>query len=65
MTGAYLFSSKTGERKPTEVEFLTDEERFKVFIDREPEEIIGWLNRVCNVLEEISKYIEVEGEENE
>ena len=49
MTGAYLFNS---ENKPTEVEYLTDEERFNILIDRTPEELIRWINRLSETIVE-------------
>ena len=50
MTGAYLFSKNNpnNERKPTEVEYLTDEERHDVFIHRSNKELINWINMLCD-----------------
>ena len=50
MTGAYLFNTN---RKPIEVEYLTDKERYDIFIKRDKEEIIRWLDLVCNKLAEL------------
>jgi len=61
MTGAYLFNS---ENKPTEVEYLTDEERFDVFIDRTPEELIGWINRLSEAIVELENTFKL-GESDE
>lgn len=49
MTGAYLrvFREKW---KNIEVEHLSNKEREEIFISRTPEEIIRWLNLVCENL---------------
>lgn len=53
MTGAYL-RVKQGDRfENVEVEHLTDAERFEIFSNRQPDEIIRWLNLVCHELARI------------
>lgn len=50
MTGAYLMAVRDKRRRPVEVEHLTNEERFEKFKDRPTEDIIVWLNLVCESL---------------
>ncbi len=50
MTGAYLFKVVDGSKVPTEVEYLTTEERYEIFKDRDVEEVINWLDLVCDTL---------------
>jgi len=52
MTGAYLrvFREKW---ENIEVEHLSDEEREEIFTSRTPEEIIRWLNLVCENLSKL------------
>ena len=61
MTGAYLFNS---ENKPTEIEYLTDEERFDILIDRTPEELIRWINRLSETIVEFESTFKL-GESSE
>ena len=50
-TGAYLRVKRDlGKFENIPVEFLTNEERIEKFSARSPEEIINWLNLVCNHL---------------
>ena len=53
MTGAYLRVQRDGKWENLEVEFLTDEERSEMFLDRESDELVRWLNLVCGKLAEI------------
>jgi hypothetical protein len=54
MTGAYLFSRKPdGSRgEPKEVEHLTPEDRRHHLKDRDPEEVMRWMDAVCEKLVE-------------
>ena len=52
MTGAYLRVKRNDKWTNIEVEYLTDEERFKLFKDRPRQEIIRWLDHVCKTLVE-------------
>ena len=63
MTGAYLMAVRDGERKPVEVEHLTDEERKEKLGDRDTEEILRWLNLVCNTLADVENKYFVKEEE--
>jgi len=54
MTGAYMRVEREGKFLNIEVEHLTNEEREEIFTARTPEQIVNWLNLVCNVLEEVS-----------
>lgn len=58
MTGAYLRIKRDTHYKAIEVEYLTDEEREEVFKGRDSEELIKWINLVCNTLEKYENYIE-------
>ena len=53
MTGAYLMAERDGERKPVEVEFLTDEEIDEKFLTRTPEELVSWVKLLCKALRNI------------
>ena len=53
MTGAYIRVEREGKFLNVEVEYLTDEERIELFTARPPEQLVNWLNLVCNVLEEV------------
>ncbi len=37
---------------PIEVEYLTSKERYEIFKDRDVEEVITWLDLVCEILVE-------------
>lgn len=50
MTGAYLRVERNGKWQNIEVEYLTDEERNKLFINRKRVELLLWFNLVCNNL---------------
>ena len=57
MTGAYLRVERKGEWENIEVEYLTDDERKKIFIGSNTT-LLQWLNLVCNQLaqfEQVSK----------
>lgn len=47
MTGAYLFDEN---KNPTEVEFLSSERRKELFMSRDREEVLRWLDLVCEHL---------------
>jgi len=53
MTGAYLRVFREDGYVNIEVEHLSNEERQDAFIHRTPEEIVRWLNLVCNTLSEV------------
>lgn len=57
MTGAYVRVERNNEWQNIEVEHLTDKEREEIFTHRTPEEIIRWLNLVCDSLAEIDNYM--------
>jgi len=62
MTGAYLRVER-GKWINLEVEYLTDEERENCFKGRSNEEMIRWLNLVCNELVKKNIYGKSEIEE--
>jgi len=64
MTGAYLFRVVDGKRVPIEVEYLTTEERQEIFKDRSVEEVINWLDLVCNTLIDTQLMLDEEIEQN-
>ncbi len=55
MTGAYLMTTRNGERVPVEIENLTDEERRQKFKQMSPDEIVGWLNFLCRFLRNVEQ----------
>ena len=65
MTGAYLRVKRKDKWQNIEIEYLTDGEREELFKEAGTEEVLKWLNFMCNqyeglVLEVINK---MEGEE--
>ena len=51
MTGAYLRIMREGIWQNVEIEYLTDGERLELFKEAPPEEILRWLNFMCNQYE--------------
>ena len=58
MTGAYLLALRDGERKPVEVEFLTDAEIDEKFSTRTPEELVSWVKLLCKALRNIDPLLQ-------
>ena len=61
MTGAYLRVKREGVWQNVEIEYLTDEERNELFKESDSEELLKWLNFMCNqyellVLEVINEF---------
>ena len=75
MTGAYLRVRREGTWQNVEIEYLSDGERQELFKEASNEEVLKWLNFMCNqyeglVLEVINKFggsdkIIFDGEGNE
>ena len=75
MTGAYLRIQREGKWQNVEIEYLTDTERQELFKEASTEEVLKWLNFMCNqyeglVLEVINEFggsdkILFDGEGNE
>ena len=51
MTGAYLRIQREGTWQNVEIEYLTDNERMELFKEADSEEILKWLNFMCNQYE--------------
>ena len=51
MTGAYLRIQREDKWQNVEIEYLTDEERNELFKDSNSEELLKWLNFMCNQYE--------------
>ena len=51
MTGAYLRVKKQGVWQNVEIEYLSDEERQELFKEADREELLRWLNFMCNQYE--------------
>lgn len=47
MTGAYLRAKRNDKWEAIEVEHLTKEERTELFINREPVELLRWIDLLC------------------
>ena len=61
MTGAYLRVKREDIWQNIEIEYLSDEERQELFKEADSEEVLKWLNFMCNqyellVLEVINEY---------
>lgn len=65
MTGAYLRVKKQGVWQNVEIEYLSDEERQELFKEADREELLRWLNFMCNQYEELVILLinKMEGEE--
>ena len=61
MTGAYLRIKREGKWQNVEIEYLSDKEREELFKEAGTEEVLKWLNFMCNqyeglVLEVINEF---------
>ena len=61
MTGAYLRVKREGKWQNVELEYMTDAEREELFKEAPTEEVLKWLNFMCNqyeglVLEVINEF---------
>ena len=61
MTGAYLRVKREGKYQNVEIEYLSDGERQELFKEASNEEVLKWLNFMCNqyeglVLEVINEF---------
>ena len=68
MTGAYLRVKRKGKWQNVEIEYLSDKERAELFKEAGTEEVLKWLNFMCNqyeglVLEVINEFGEEERNE--
>ena len=48
MTGAYLRIQREGKWQSIEIEYLSDAERAEFFKEAGTEEVLKWLNFMCN-----------------
>ena len=53
MTGAYLRVNRGGKWQNVEIEYLTDGEREELFKESSTEELLKWLNFMCNQYEHL------------
>ena len=53
MTGAYLRIQREGKWQNVEIEYLSDAERAELFKDSNSEELLKWLNFMCNQYEHL------------
>ena len=53
MTGAYLRIKREGKWQNLEIEYLTDNEREELFREAPTEEVLRWLNFMCNQYEDL------------
>lgn len=53
MTGAYLRARRNGKFENIEVEHLTNEELREKFLSRTPEELVNWMQMLCEHLRQI------------
>ena len=51
MTGAYLRVKRKGKWQNVEIEYMTDSEREELFKEADREELLRWLNFMCNQYE--------------
>ena len=68
MTGAYLRIKRKDKWQNVEIEYLTDSERGELFKDAPSDEVLKWLNFMCNqykglILEVINEFGEEERNE--
>jgi hypothetical protein len=57
MTGAYLMTKTAHGYQPVEVEHLTPAERRHHLQDRDPEEVMRWLDLLCEQIVELEKLL--------
>ena len=50
MTGAYVRVKRDGKWQNIEVEYLTSEERVQIFAGRSHEELVHWINMLCETM---------------
>ena len=53
MTGAYIRVQRGGKYQNVEIEYLTDGERLELFKEADTEEVLKWLNFMCNQYEHL------------
>ena len=53
MTGAYLRIKRKDKWQNVEIEYLTDGERMELFKEAGTEEVLKWLNFMCNQYEHL------------
>ena len=53
MTGAYLRVKRDGKWQNVEIEYLSDAEREELFKEADREELLKWLNFMCNQYEHL------------
>ena len=53
MTGAYLRIKSEGKWQNVEIEYLSDKEREELFKEAGTEEVLKWLNFMCNQYEHL------------
>ena len=53
MTGAYLRIKREDKWQNVEIEYLTDGERMELFKEAGTEEVLKWLNFMCNQYEHL------------
>lgn len=65
MTGAYVRILREKVWQNVEIEYLSDNERMKLFKEADSEELLKWLNFMCNQYEELVLLLinKFEGEE--
>ena len=65
MTGAYVRIKRKGKWQNVEIEYLSDKEREELFKEVDREELLRWLNFMCNQYEELVILLinKMEGEE--
>jgi len=57
MTGAFLRQKRENGYENIEVEHLTPEERRRHLKDRDPEEVMRWMDLMCETLVEVENLI--------
>ena len=53
MTNAYVRVQRGGKYQNVEIEYLTDGERLELFKEADTEEVLKWLNFMCNQYEHL------------
>jgi hypothetical protein len=62
MTGIYLFGKdKDGKRTPMEIEYLTQDERHASLKGKTAEELVGWIDALCDTINQCEEFIVSEG----
>lgn len=62
MTGAFLRIERNGKMENVEIEYLTKDEREFLFNTKHPDEILNWMDLLCETIRSLEEVPEEEAE---